>query len=64
MHRLVEYPPNVALSKLLNRLKEVSSRRLRILHPEVANHYFHGVLWSPGYFAASRGGAPLSIIRQ
>jgi putative transposase len=24
----------------------------------------HGHLWSPSYFAASCGGAPLSIIRQ
>jgi putative transposase len=24
----------------------------------------HGRLWSPSYFAASCGGAPLSIIKQ
>ncbi|HCP1018227.1 TPA: transposase, partial [Escherichia coli] len=23
-----------------------------------------GVLWSPGYFASSCGGAPISVIRQ
>jgi putative transposase len=29
------------------------------------NRYImHGHFWSPSYFAASRGGAPLSIIRQ
>jgi REP element-mobilizing transposase RayT len=26
--------------------------------------YHKGVLWSPSYFAASCGGAPISIIRQ
>ncbi|HSV23713.1 MAG TPA: transposase, partial [Xanthobacteraceae bacterium] len=26
--------------------------------------YRKGVLWSPSYFAASCGGAPISIIRQ
>ena len=64
VHLLVEYPPKVALSKLVNSLKGVSSRRLRQLHPEIAERYYHGVLWSHSYFAASCGGAPLSIIRQ
>jgi len=64
VHLLVEYPPKVALSKLVNSLKGVSSRRLRQLHPEIAQRYYQGVLWSSSYFAASCGGAPLSIIRQ
>lgn len=64
MHLLVEYPPKVALSHLVNSLKGVSSRRLRQQHPDIAERYYNGVLWSPSYFAASCGGAPLSIIRQ
>jgi putative transposase len=64
VHLLVEYPPKVALSKLVNSLKGVSSRRLRVVHPEIATRYYQGVLWSSSYFAASCGGAPLSIIRQ
>ncbi len=64
VHLLVEYPPKVALSKLVNSLKGVSSRRLRQLHPNIKNGYYKGVLWSPSYFAASCGGAPLSVIRQ
>jgi putative transposase len=64
VHLLIEYPPKVALSKLVNSLKGVSSRRLRKKHPEIAPRYYKGVLWSPSYFAASCGGAPLSIIRQ
>ena len=64
VHLLVEYPPKVALSKLVNSLKGVSSRRLRQQHPEIAARYYKGVLWSSSYFAASCGGAPFSIIRQ
>jgi putative transposase len=64
VHLLVEYPPKVAISKLVNSLKGVSSRRLRALHPEVVQRYYQGVLWSSSYFAGSCGGAPLSIIRQ
>ena len=64
VHLLVEYPPKVALSKLVNSLKGVSSRKLRELRPEVSGCYYRGVLWSPSYFAASCGGAPLSIVRR
>lgn len=61
VHLLVEYPPTVQVSKLVNSLKGVSSRRLRQSY-QVRTHRDH--LWSPSYFAASCGGAPLAIIRQ
>ena len=64
VHLLVEFPPKVAVSKLVNSLKGVSSRRLRTLRPEVAARYRNGVLWSPSYFAASCGGAPLDVVRR
>ena len=64
VHLLVHYPPKVALSALVNSLKGVSSRRLRQMHPDLVQRYWRGALWSPSYFAASCGGAPLSIIRQ
>jgi putative transposase len=64
VHLLVEYPPKMALSHLVNSLKGVSSRRLRQQQPAIAGRYYKGVLWSPSYFAASCGGAPLSLIRQ
>lgn len=64
VHLLAHYPPKVALSVLVNSLKGVSSRRLRQMHPSLVQRYWRGVLWSPSYFAASCGGAPLSIIRQ
>lgn len=64
VHLLVNYPPKVAVSKLVNSLKGVSSRRLRQRHPDLAKRYWKGVLWSPSYFAGACGGAPLSIIKQ
>jgi putative transposase len=59
VHLLIEYPPKVAVSSLVNSLKGVSARRLR-QQSHVRTHREH--LWSPSYFAASCGGAPLSII--
>jgi putative transposase len=65
VHLLVNFPPKVALSKLVNSLKGVSSRRMRQEFPELARHYYRANrLWSGSYFAGSVGGAPLSIVRQ
>ncbi|MDJ0745431.1 MAG: IS200/IS605 family transposase [Xenococcaceae cyanobacterium MO_167.B27] len=64
IHLLLNYPPKVSISKLVNSLKGVSSRLIRKQHPELAQYYWKGALWSPSYFAASCGGAPLSIIKQ
>jgi len=62
---LVEYPPKVAVSAPVNSLKGVSSRRLRQdFTGRVNRASMHGRFWSPSHFAASCGGAPLSIIRQ
>jgi putative transposase len=64
IHLLLNYPPKVSISKLVNSLKGVSSRLIRKKHPELAKYYWKGGLWSPSYFAGSCGGAPLSIIKQ
>jgi len=65
VHLLINYPPKVALSALVNSLKGVSSRLLRKefgdFHPWLKRR---GILWSPSYFAASCGGAPIEILRQ
>jgi putative transposase len=64
VHLLIEYPPKLAISNLVNSLKGVSSRLLRKHLPGLAKYYWKGVLWSPSYFAASCGGAPISIVKQ
>ncbi|ECP1951358.1 IS200/IS605 family transposase [Salmonella enterica subsp. enterica serovar Javiana] len=65
VHLLINYPPKLAVSNLVNSLKGVSSRLLRRDRPDIAlRYYYKGVLWTPGYFASSCGAAPISIIRQ
>jgi putative transposase len=65
VHLLVNYPPKVAVSALVNSLKGASSRILRKERPDIAQRYYYkGVLWSPSYFASSCGGAPIEIVRQ
>jgi putative transposase len=65
VHLLVHYPPSVAVSKLVNSLKGVSSRYLRQEHGTHLRHYlWDDHLWSPSYFAGSCGGAPLTVIKE
>jgi putative transposase len=64
IHLLLNYPPKVAVSTIVNSLKGVSSRLLKKARPDIQKRYWNGVLWSPSYFAASCGGAPISIISQ
>jgi putative transposase len=65
VHLLVFYPPKAPVTALVNSLKGVSARRLRSEYTGKVNRArMNGHFWSPSYFAASCGGAPLGIIRQ
>lgn len=65
VHLLINYPPKVSISKLVNSLKGVSSRMIRKKnYPSIREKLWGGALWSPSYFAGSCGGAPITIIRQ
>jgi len=64
LHLLVNYPPKVSVSSLVNSLKGVSSYVPRCRLPRIAKCYWKNVLWSPSHFAASCGGAPLDLIKR
>jgi putative transposase len=59
---LVEYPPTISVSTLVNHLKGVSTRMLRKEFPELAARGAH--LWTLNYFDASAGGAPIERLRE
>lgn len=65
VHLLVNYPPKVSVSKIVNSLKGVSSRLIRKSnYLSVQQALWGNSLWSPSYFAGACGGASLEIIRQ
>jgi putative transposase len=65
VHLLINYPPKLSLSKLVNSLKGVSSRLLRSnFKNHVSQYYWKNVFWSPSYFVGSCGGAPLHLVKQ
>ncbi len=61
VHLLVELPPQVAVSKLVQIMKGRSSRRLRQEFPHLAPMK---CLWSPSWFVSTVGGAPLEVVRR
>lgn len=64
VHLLVAYPPQLAISRLVNSLKGVSARRLRQQDwREVRRVLWGDAFWSPSYCAVSCGGAPLDIVK-
>ncbi|WP_406175411.1 IS200/IS605 family transposase [Streptomyces sp. NBC_00996] len=64
VHRLVNFPPKVAVTKLVNSLKGVSSRRLHQFDALTRHYWRANKLWAGSYFAGTVGGAPLSIVSQ
>jgi putative transposase len=61
VHLLVEFPPAVPFSKLVQLLKGRSSRLLRAEFPALRRM---AVLWSPSWFVSTVGGAPLEVVRR
>src|SRR5690554_5566208 len=64
VHLLVSYPPKLAVSVLVNNLKSVSSRRIRILNTHIPRQSKSAALWSRSYFACSAGGATIETLRE
>jgi putative transposase len=62
IHALIEFPPKLSISQIVNALKGVSSRRYgQAGYPKP---YGKDALWSPSYFVSSVGGAPLEVLKQ
>ena len=65
VHLLFQYHPSLELSKLVNNLKTVTSRRLRSEFEErVSEFYTKDALWNGSYFIASGGGVTVSTLKR
>ena len=60
VHALIEYPPKLSVSKMVNAFKGVSSRRYGQAGFKKPRN--GQALWSPSYFAVSVGGAPIEVL--
>jgi putative transposase len=64
VHLLVSVPPKVSVSKLMQRIKGRSSRRMLEEFGELSRQFWGRHLWARGYFAASSGNVTDEIIKQ
>jgi putative transposase len=63
-HLVVQYPPKVSISEVANALKGNSSFVVRRnCRNEFRAKLWGYAFWSPSYFAASCGGAPLETLK-
>jgi putative transposase len=64
VHLVVEYPPKVSISEMANALKGNSSFVARKdCKEELRKKLWGAAFWSPSFFAASCGGAPIETLK-
>ncbi len=64
IHLLVSVPPSLSVSKLVQRVKGVSSRKMLQESPRFKKEFWGRHLWARGYFAVSTGNVTDEIIAE
>ena len=64
VHLLVSVPPSLSVSKLVQRIKGVTSRKLLQENRRLNKAYWGRHLWSRGYFVASIGDVTDEVIAR
>lgn len=62
VHLLISYPPKLSISVMVNNLKAVSSRMLRLQNTHLTRQSKSSALWSRSYFACTAGGATIETV--
>lgn len=64
MHLLVVYPPKFSMNVLVNNLKSILSRRVRLLSTHILKLSKSAILYVvTSYFACSAGGATIEALK-
>ena len=64
VHIHIEYPPRIALSKLVQRMKGRTSRLLQKEFPKLGERYWGWLFWASGYGAWSTGNITDEMVQQ
>ena len=64
VHILVSVPPTIAVSKLMQRIKGRSGRKMLQEFGELRKQFWGQHMWARGYFAASTGNVTDEVIMQ
>ncbi|WP_413282902.1 IS200/IS605 family transposase [Vibrio sp. MA40-2] len=63
VHLLITYPPKLSVSVMVNNLKSISSRMLRLQNTHLTRQSKSVALWSRSYFACTAGGATIETLK-
>lgn len=64
VHMFLSVPPHLALSKVMQKVKGRSSRRIQMEFPELRKRYWGRRFWARGYFSTTSGNVTDDIILQ
>ena len=64
VHMFISVPPQIALSKVMQRIKGRSLRRVQMEFPELRKRYWGRRFWARGYFSTTSGNVTDDIILQ
>ena len=64
VHLVLQFRPDVALSKIVQLIKRKSSRILRKEFPKLAEVYWGDSFWADGFFAETVGHCDLETIKN
>ena|SRR2546430_9216675 len=64
VHLFISIPPQVTISRLLQRLKGKTAYKLMGEFPHLKKKFWGGHMWSRGYFCCSSGNVTDEIIKQ
>lgn len=66
IHILIDYPPKLSISSIVNRLKAMSTVRIHKKHSVfLKQHYWkENTFWSDGYFVCTTGDACTETIKK
>lgn len=64
LHVMLNLKPTHSIPKLVQLFKGRSARLIFQEFPEIKNRLWKGHLWSPSYYVATAGGAPLETLKN
>ncbi len=64
VHLIIQFVPDVSISKLVQKLKGKSSKIIRQEFPELEEVYWGDSFWADGYFAETVGQCNLDVIKE
>ena len=64
VHLFVSYPPKLSISKIVQRMKGKTSRKMLMEYGELKRQFWGRHIWARGYFAASSGNVTDEVIAK